>query len=107
MPLSTAVLALAALLAQAPATADLEAAVAARAARGDVTGAIADAERLLAATPGARPRLLYLLARLEQREQDACPSRVTQQAEQLRQPGRLRRVDPRADHGHPAHIDLL
>ena len=67
MPLSTAVLALAALLAQAPATADLEAAVAARAARGDVAGAIADAERLLAATPGARPRLLYLLARLEQR----------------------------------------
>ena len=67
MPLSTAVLALAALLAQAPATAGPEAAVAARAARGDVAGAIADAERLLATTPDARPRLLYLLARLEQR----------------------------------------
>ncbi|MFN7980050.1 MAG: CHAT domain-containing tetratricopeptide repeat protein [Vicinamibacterales bacterium] len=66
MPPSTAVLAIVALLAQAPAAADPLAGINARAARGDFAGAIDDAEHLLA-TASDRARVLYLLARLEQR----------------------------------------
>lgn len=67
MPPSTAVLALVALLGQAPAAADPLAAINAMAARGDFAGAAAEAARLLAATSPADPRVLFVLARLEQR----------------------------------------